>query len=322
MKKQLLTAAVAAAVALPMIAQAGVYGRTDGVIRMMDTGARDFWEIGVDKMRWGIVGSEDLGNGMKALYHYEWAMGNAGTAGSTFENETTRLAYVGLEGGFGKVTLGRNWWPSYFSVWGKTDFGDAHANGPTNLSGNRIGRQIAYTSPNFSGFTVSAAGVMSDETGAQAEDGVDIWELVGDYKNGPLQVGVTFRNDQRDTLTCAPTCSDTDVWGIGGSYAFGDLTVEGHYGNSDPGNNAAETDVYALGATFAMGPNQIYGAYRNAEVDNNGPETDDWFIGFRHFMSKETRLFIEWRTTEVDTAGVDTETDDMLGIGMRKDWKL
>ena len=107
MKKQLLKTAVIAAIILPMAAQAGVYGRSDGVVRYLHndvSGQSGSWDAGIDKRRWGIVGSEDLGNGMKALYHYEWAMNSNGTTGSTSDNERTRLAYAGLQGGWGKLT--------------------------------------------------------------------------------------------------------------------------------------------------------------------------------------------------------------------------
>jgi len=321
MMKQLMKTAVVAAIVLPMAAQAGVYGRTDGVLRYVDVGPTDAWDVGVDKMRWGIVGSEDLGNGMKALYHYEWAMGNGGTTGSTGENESTRLAYAGLQGGWGKMLIGRQWAPSYFHVYNKTDSGDAHAAGPTNFSGNRHGKSITYTTPNMSGFTAAAFAMLASEQ--VQEDSVDKWELSGQYKAGPMQIGAAFGNDQRSMST--GTIVDTDTWGIGGSYAFGDLSVEGHFVNKDVGGANGETDGFALGATYKMGATQIHGAYRaaSAEGATGDTDTDDWYIGVRHFMSKETRVFAEFRNVEVDAPVGGTDTDvDMFAIGMRKDWKL
>ena len=362
MKKQILTAAVAAAIVLPTLAQAGVYGRADGVVRYFDRGATDAWDVGVDKMRWGIVGSEDLGNGMKALYHYEWDMwspaGSVGENGSTGPGERTRLAYAGLQGGWGKLTIGRNWINSYFAVWNKTDLGDAHASGPTNLSGNRSGNLVQYTMPNMNGFTASLDLNMDDgDTSFQNSDGVDWWEFSGQYKNGPLQVGVAYRDAELGAAGCSsaaatPTCNEYDQWGIAGAYTWGDLTLEGHFGNRDTdgaidiivtgttsttisfdGND--DRDVWALGATYKMGANQVYGGYRNSDSDlsavglSGNIETDDWFIGVRHFMSKETRVFAEYRQTETDISGsdgVDTINgnveNDMFALGLRKDWKL
>jgi len=347
MKKQLLKTAVIAAIVLPMAAQAGVYGRTDGVLRYVDVGPTDAWDVGVDKMRWGIVGSEDLGNGMKALYHYEWSMGNGGTTGSTGNNESTRLAYAGLQGGWGKMLIGRQWAPSYFHVYNKTDTGDAHASGPTNFSGNRHGKSITYTTPDMSGFTASAFAMLAAEQ--TQEDAIDKWELSGQYKNGPMQIGAAFGNDQRGsgavpgsttttsiliggsptTITVvsagsAATTNDTDTWAIGGSYAFGDFSVEGHFVNRDTGGTNGETDGFALGGTYKMGSTQIHGAYRSTSIEGAAGDTDvdDWYIGVRHFMSKETRVFAEFRNTEVDVPGAGDTDVDMFAIGLRKDWKL
>jgi predicted porin len=357
MKKQILTAAVAAAIVLPTLAQAGVYGRADGVIRYFDdglAGGNSVWDIGVDKMRWGIVGSEDLGNGMKALYHYEWAMSNGGTTGSTSNNESTRLAYAGLQGSWGKVTIGRQWAPSYFAVYNKTDTGDAHASGPTNFSGNRHGKSIVYSSPDMSGFSFAAFGMM-DGSGQTQEDTLDKWELSAQYKNGPLQIGAAFGTDERGsgavaagsdqtvaldvdllgstfaTVVTIPgsaaapaTNNEIDTWGIGGSYSFGDLSVEGHFTNKDSGNGS-ETDGWAIGATYKMGSTQIHGAYRDASAEATGvadTDTTDWYIGVRHFMSKETRVFAEYRQTETEQGATDLADDSMFALGLRKDWKL
>jgi predicted porin len=313
--------AVAAALLAPLVSQAGVYGRTDGVVRYMDDGTSDYWDVGVDKFRWGIVGSEDLGNGMKAHYHMEWAHDNGEVGGSTQkapDYEASRLAYVGLSGDWGKMTIGRNWWPSYFAVWGATDWGDAHAIGTSNFSGNRSGDMIRYDSPDMSGFTANVAMVVSGESGASNEDAVDVWEIVGQYKNGPIQLGATYRNDQRDTATCGAGCRDVDIWGIAGQYKMDNFTVVGKYGNSDPGSGGSETDVWALGLEANFDNNTVHVAYRNSDTDG-GANVDDWEVGVRHFLSKETRIFAEYRNVDDDSKADEV---DMFAVGIRKDWKL
>ena len=326
--KNVMKVAVTAALLAPLVAQAGVYGRADGVVRYIDpnTGGDDYWDVGVDKMRWGIVGSEDLGNGMKAHYHYEWAHDNGEVGSSTQASASTagdyeksRLAYVGLSGDWGKLTVGRNWWPSYFAVWGATDWGDAHAIGTGNFSGNRTGDQIRYDSPNMSGFTANVAMVVSGEGQASNEDAIDVWEIVGQYKNGPIALGATYRNDQRDTATCGATCRDTDVWGISGSYKFENFKVVGMYGNSDPSGGGAETDVFQVGLEASFDNNTVHVAYRNSDTDSGGAEVDDWEVGVRHFLSKETRVFVEYRNVDDDSKADEM---DMFAVGIRKDWKL
>ncbi len=367
MKKQLLTSAVAAAIVLPTLAQAGVYGRVDGVVRYNDTSAsavvggvsagsasRDAWDVGSEKMRWGIVGSEDLGNGMKALYRYEFAMNtdNQGN-GSTQAMERTRLAYVGLQGNWGKLTVGRNWIQSYGAVWKMTDTGDAHGtgSGDNNLSGNRSGNMVQYTTPSMSGFTVGLdLNIDDNDTNQQNSDGVDWYEVVANYENGPMQIGFAYRDAELGATNCVGTaCVEYDQWGIGGSYSFGDLKIEANYGNRDTdgatsvtigsgtlttaitGINNVDTDAWGIGATYKMGNTQLHGAYRSNDADWTGPgvavnaDTSDWYIGVRHKMSKETRVFAEYRQTETDlsTTGASADLEeDMFAFGLRKDWKL
>ena len=62
------------------------------------TGVSDF------DSRWGIQGSNEVSEGLTAVYRYERSIdsSNAGDAGV----EGGRLSYVGLSGGFGTITIG------------------------------------------------------------------------------------------------------------------------------------------------------------------------------------------------------------------------
>ncbi len=63
-------------------------------------------------------GTEDLGGGLKASFHFEGAMTpDVGTSGGlTFQ----RRSVLGLEGGFGTVVIGRDYTP-LFTVSGVVD---------------------------------------------------------------------------------------------------------------------------------------------------------------------------------------------------------
>ncbi|HEY5790209.1 MAG TPA: porin, partial [Gammaproteobacteria bacterium] len=117
--------------------------------------------------------------------------------------------------------------------------------------------------------------------------------------------------------------NDTDVWGLRAKYNFGDFWVDANYGNSDAGTGGAEVDGFAIefGATFDT--NQVTIAYRNNESDSAGTskdaDVDDWAINLRHFMSKTTRVFVEYRNTDDDSKADEV---DMFAVGLRHDWKL
>ena len=120
MNRKLIAAAVSAAVIAPVAAQAesSFYASIRNVIDINDTSAAVDAESTTDisKMnsRFGFKGSSDLGNGMTAHGRYEFAV----TTDKEEEGvEDTRIATVGLSGGFGRVDVG-NQWSSYFNTFG------------------------------------------------------------------------------------------------------------------------------------------------------------------------------------------------------------
>ena len=93
-----------------------LYGIADVSIRYLSTSAGSVGQDGsrvsmengaISNSRWGLRGSEDLGNGNRAFFRLENGFnmqnGNSSATGKTFG----RLAYVGLDGGsIGQLTLG------------------------------------------------------------------------------------------------------------------------------------------------------------------------------------------------------------------------
>ena len=63
-----------------------------------------------------MKGSEDLGNGLSAIYQFEYGA-NVANGGSGFSSRET---WVGLKGGFGEVRFGNTESP-YYTVEGRTD---------------------------------------------------------------------------------------------------------------------------------------------------------------------------------------------------------
>lgn len=63
---------------------------------------------GMSQSRWGINVEEDLGGGSKALVHLENRF-NADTGEKDATAPFFQLAYVGLQGPYGRLTMGRQW---------------------------------------------------------------------------------------------------------------------------------------------------------------------------------------------------------------------
>lgn len=154
--------------------------------------------------RVGVKGSEDLGNGLKAIYQFEMGfnLGDDNIPGGNNGSFSVRNSFVGLAGGFGTFLVGRHDTPYKIST-GKLDmFADTMAdyNGTVGFEDLRVDNAIAYISPSFSGFQFMGALVAPG--GATAGEGLNVnsdqlngaYSLAGIYSNGPFFGSVAYES--------------------------------------------------------------------------------------------------------------------------------
>jgi predicted porin len=255
MKKSVLALAVAAALAAPLATQADtiLYGSARVSVDYNDESNSDdaYWDVFNNDSRLGVLGSEDLGGGLSAVYQYEFGIDvTEGTSGL----EGNRPKFVGLKGNFGGITLGTQETP-YYGVTGVTDiFNSGRTFGATSWLGgsfsgyrlnpgetrtassgggslSRLDNSVMYTTPDFSGFSASVLlsmnGSLNDAQGWS--DGVDIWNISAKYSNGPFFAGVTYIALDGDQITDEqgiPLADlDLDQWAIGLGYNAGAFSV-------------------------------------------------------------------------------------------------
>lgn len=163
--------------------------------------------------RWGIKGTEDLGNGLTVGFILE--NGIKSDTGVDDDVMFNRESSLFVQGGFGKVAFGRigsfngggSSWAKYgvMSVFG-TSWGDYSAQAGTWAMGAGMwNNMIAYETPSFAGFKVfaqygmgnqvsdtwtSTNGVDVEETwGEENESSSDRYYAIGaSYDNGPLSL--------------------------------------------------------------------------------------------------------------------------------------
>lgn len=309
--KKILSLAIAAAVSAPVAVNADttIYGLIDNALTHNDNGTTESWDIeqGNGVSRLGVKGNEDLGNGLKAIFQYEWATQTT-EGGSTQTGFTNRLGYVGLTGGFGTAAIGRQWTPYYGAV-GKTDIMNAPAAGfRQNLNTFRTGNALAYMTPSMSGFSAAAALVIDQAGGADTEDTVDSLNLALKYDNGPLSVGLGYHAAEANSAYNA-TAADLDQWGLSGKYNFGNVAIVGAWEEQDFG--AADQEAWSLGAEAYFGNNTVRVLFGETDRDA-AADTDAWALGVQHNFSKRTRVYAEYANQ--DTAGSADQSEFALGL--------
>ena len=189
--------------------------------------------------RWGIKGTEDLGNGLTVGFILENGFdADTGVDGVMFNRESSLF----LQGGFGKLALGRmgalNNGQSSWSLIGRlspfgTSYGDytAQASNIFSLS-SQWDNMIAYQTPDFAGFKVyaqySMGNAKADHSGTAVENEAtaDRFYAIGaTYDNGPLSAYLAV-----DSINYASNDGEGKYWGdrqddsltvtFGGSYNF------------------------------------------------------------------------------------------------------
>src|SRR5699024_3587296 len=285
------------------------------------------------RSRIGLKGSEDLGNGNAVIYNLEWGFdgmeqpaGGANSAGG-FEN---RLAIVGLTGDWGTVTAGRQDNPFKVTIVDDTvadDFNgssvlstatqramtsalkaDAPAYGDKyDAKFSRVGKAIAYTTPEFAGFQANAAVMMdSDLYATNSRKNADLWTINAKYaydlnadsqilaKLGYIQCKVSGRSHMKNS---------SKVWGLYLGYLSDAIKVSASYADGTQNHidgqirPKAKSKGWDLGASYSFGPNYfstIRAAYGQSElkVEGNKDKVKSWAVGFEQKLSTRTRAWV------------------------------
>jgi len=355
MNKKLIAAAIAAVMAAPVVSAADttLYGKAHVDIRSEDTGSSDNYSANSNASRIGIKGSEDLGDGLKAIFQFEMQYDMTDSAGSD-DLLKSRNSFVGLSGGFGTFLVGKHDTPAKWALnatkLSKVSDSIVDFENSNGFSEVRANDAIAYISPSFSGFTVAAAIIPGEETGnvtttktaglnaaktavvvntntnANAADGLaDAYSLGAMYSGGGLKVGVGYEVFS-DSIYGGGAAGDQKMWQVTAAYTFGDFMVGGAYENTDDfgGRNGDEAETWALHARAAFGNNYAFVQYGNDEhklaAGSSGTAVDDetFGIGVGHKFSKRTQVYAAYKN--VDNGLVGGQDEDAFALGMVHDF--
>lgn len=202
--------------------------------------------------RWGLRGSEDLGNGLKAEFNLESGVIDMGTGAIGGNGGFNRQAYVGLSSHFGSLMIGRMSTPEARSM-AVFDLNDsADGSSPLKFLGlaadgslggsSRQNNQFQYSTPNFGGFDARLGYVFKDDRGGSPNR--SFLQASGRYATGDLIVGAAVQSK----ISSLP--GNRTGYTVGAKYDFKVVAISGLY-------KRRETELagrgFGLGAAVPIG---------------------------------------------------------------------
>jgi len=312
MKKTLIAAGIAAAVAAPSaFAEVKIGGKVEQGFTKTDSSsaASDEW-TGTSDVVLTFKASEDLGNGMSAFSNIRYDLDGTGN-----DNDSSGLTLtdyqVGLKGSFGTVVTGRM---EDFSEAKALSMVDVFYNGDVSveLGGDNAGRNddgIAYVSPSMNGFSVGVAAYIIDDTANDIEN-IDATDIALFYNNGPLSAVLSQETYKDDTGS-----DNEKITTLAAKYDMGDLSVRGVYQdlNNADNNTTYDHEDLMLAAVYKMGSNSVAVGWSKNELTTGATDDTKWAVEFRHHFSKRTTASIGYEDYNAATSSSDTE---QLGVSI------
>ena len=317
MKKSLLALAALGIIGSSAQAQTSltIYGVVDAGFVYEDgnpAGSVSKLQSGVQSgSRLGFRGTEDLGGGLSARFVLETGIA-IDTGGFNQGNLAfARQAHVGLGGGWGAVTLGRQYTPHYTTLLAVDPFQAGLAGSAQNLilSPTRMNNTIRYITPAWSGFIADFAygfgEVLDNSTGNQT------WGAALGYTYGPFLFKLAHHRQENITNTDhSRTSLAAFTW---------DFTVAKAYlgYNESRAFGGTESRDFLVGVTAPFGPSTFIASYiKKDDRSGLGNDADQWALGLTYAISKRTNFYVAYGDIGNDNAAnftVNTATDTGTG---------
>jgi len=314
---------------------------------------------GLRQSVWGIRGSEDLGNGLKAFFnlesHFDTNNGELHPTGDAPGHGTIlfrRQANVGLSGDWGSITMGRQYGPALLAHIGteprafKEQFSNLYAWAYDQLLPT-IGAVTDRNTNNDVGIFFNNAiqyrntlgpvtfGVLYSLGGVPGSFKKNSIYALGATYNGPVTVSASYEEmfDQ--------TTGDALVkhGGVGLAVPFDAFTFKFNYLNAKnystvSGDETSRVDAYGLGMDWKWHPSNslTIAYYNNKDKINRDDETKNIVISNDYSFSKRTTLYAQLAhvdakkgatiRTSIVAAGVPEQgaRTTLLNVGLNHTW--
>jgi predicted porin len=288
----------------------------------------------------GVKGSEDLGNGLKALFKLAFQYDINNSTGLTGRDQ-----WLGLGGVFGKLqagtmstvykSYGSDVDPVYGTVAQQKNIGlQSHLHsGKGDQGQGRATNTVGYNSPNWNGLEFDATySIRPDSEYPPAHD--NPYSAGVKYENGGLFAAVAYLTNNAggdDSATQVSAKYSFNKFAVVGQYEFdGGLVTDDRTGTLGQSNNGDGADIWMVGGTYTMGNNMLFASYGQG---NNAKTTDNtiavppaanqkvsqyqykaWEIVGIHNFSKRTFAYLGYVGVDPDSGNIDTLAQYTLGM--------
>lgn len=346
MQKKIIALAVASALVAPAAfadtSNVTVYGVANVSYDLVTTKSAAVAGVTTNKVssntsRIGLKGSEDLGDGLSAIWQVESLInidnaggtgpnGVAGTAGVTPVQAGNTLGgrntFAGLSSATaGTVIMGRHDTPYNISTRKMDLFTDGLADNRSLMGGNGgtaaaafDGRQpdvLAYISPTMmGGFTGAIAYLnLAEAANTAVAKKASAWSMAGMYSMDAFYASLAYEVHNVDAFLAGAATGKESAWKLGLAYTQDVINVNFAYEKSSDnlgagGVNALGHSAYYLSGKYSFGNDAVKAGY--TKVGNLGATAasgaTQFSLGYDHGLSKRTTVYALYSVIKSDAA--------------------
>jgi predicted porin len=306
--------------------------------------------------RFGLKGTEDLGDGLRAIFTLENGFnpqdGQFGQGGRMFGRQAT----VGLAGrDWGQLEFGRqgNMAYKYFAAVDPFGLNFVVANMGTTFgaaNSTRFDNMVMYQSPNWGGFkfgagySFNADDTSTANTNFPTADNNREFTFGAAYINGPLNVTASYdRLNPNDAAPGGQSEANLQEYILGATYDFEVVKLAAAFGQTFDGwftgenmgttpsgvnkfGNLALADgfkanSYMLGLTVPLGASKVFTSWqhadpKNAKLTGGDDNMNVYAVGYTYDLSKRTSLYA-YASYADNFAFQDSVKDTAVAMGIR-----
>jgi len=288
-----------------------VYGRINVTLQNSDEADVEQVELQSNSSRVGVKGEKALSTSLKAIYQLEWGV-NIDSEGND-DNLVPRNQFVGLEGAFGTVKVGRHDTALKQAQDGFDLFDDLEGDITKVFNGeNRLKNYVGYVTPVFGKAFSATVNFFPGEDPESGNDGV------------ADKSSVSFEYETDLIYIAAAHDSDIDGEGVTtnrivGGYTFGPVRAMLLYQQTD--NGTLDEDGFGASLAWTFGKNVAKFQYLAADIWRTQAQADPLdnklesmlSIGLDRRLGEGTRLFGFYTTGDI---GGTNETNNYIAVGI------